>query len=96
MLGSTAHWMPLAVAYSDFIPPDFMDAMNVLADFPSVPAFKKLERDRVRYVVFHLRSYSTPGARDALKTRLEEFAPYLRRLHADEGAWLYEIAGFPP
>ena len=96
MLGSTAHWMPLVVAYSDFIPPDFVDVMNVLADFPSAPAFKKLERDRVRYVVFHLRSYDTPGARDALGARLEEFGPYLRRLHADEAAMLYEIVGFPP
>jgi hypothetical protein len=96
MLGSTIHWMPLVVAYSDFIPPDFMESMNVLADFPSAAAFKKLEVDRVRYVVFHLRSYNTPGMQDALRARLEDFGPYLRRLHADEAAWLYEIVSFPP
>jgi hypothetical protein len=96
MLASTVHWKPLVVAYSDHIPADFAENVNVLADFPSRTAFKKLERDRVRYVVFHLNSYSAGDAREALKARLEEFAPYLRRLHADEGALLYEIVGFPP
>lgn len=96
MLGSTHHWMPLVVAYSDFIPPDFMEHMNVLANFPSAPSFKKLEQDRVRYVVFHLGSYSAGDARNALNARLQEFEPYLRRVHADEGTLLYEIVGFPP
>jgi hypothetical protein len=96
MLGSTAHWMPLVVAYSDYIPPDFMDGMNVLADFPSLAAFERLERDKVRYVVFHLNQYNSPGARETLTARLEEFAPYLRPLHADADALLFEIAGFPP
>jgi hypothetical protein len=96
MLASTAHWMPIVVAYSDFIPADFMESMNVLADFPSRQAFPLLDRDRVRYVVFHLDQYNAPGSRDAVARRLEEFAPYLRRLHADDSALLFEIAAFPP
>ncbi|MGH7894281.1 MAG: hypothetical protein ACREQL_06405, partial [Candidatus Binatia bacterium] len=95
MLGSTHHWMPLVVAYSDFIPPDFMENLNVLADFPSVPAFKKLEQGRVRYVIFHLSAYSRGDVRESLLTRLEKFGPHLRRLHADDEALLYEIVSFP-
>ena len=72
-----------------------MESMNVLADFPSEQAFQLLERDQVRYVVFHLAQYNAPAARETLTRRLEEFAPYLRRLHADEHAWLFEIVGFP-
>jgi hypothetical protein len=36
---ANAHWMPLVVAYSDFIPPDFMDSMTVSPIFqrPRVP-----------------------------------------------------------
>jgi hypothetical protein len=95
MLASTAHWMPIVVAYSDHIPAAFMDSMNVLADFPSEQAFTLLERDRVRYVVFHLDQYNAPGARQALDGRLTQFASYLRRLHSDDGALLFEIVSFP-
>jgi hypothetical protein len=94
-LGSTAHWMPIVVAYSDFVPGEFMEKMNALAGFPSRAAFKLLERDRVRYVVFHMREFKTPEAQRTLREGLEQFAPYLRRLHADDGAMLYEIVGFP-
>jgi hypothetical protein len=94
MLSSTIHWMPLVDAYSDYIPPDFIDRAEVLGDFPTRDAFKLLDHDRVRYAVFHVDSYGTQG--DALRARLIEFAPYLRRLYADDRIWLYEIVGVPP
>jgi hypothetical protein len=94
MLSSTIHWMPLVDAYSDYIPPDFIESAEVLGDFPTRDAFKQLERDHARYVVFHVDNYGTQ--RDALRFRLTEFAPYLRRLYADDRIWLYEILGFPP
>jgi len=94
MLSSTIHWMPLVDAYSDYIPPDFVESVEVLGDFPTRAAFKQLERDHARYAVFHVDSYGTQG--DALRARLIEFAPYLRRLYADDRIWLYEIVGVPP
>jgi hypothetical protein len=94
MLSSTIHWMPLVDAYSDYIPPDFIVRAEVLGDFPTRDAFKLLEHDRVRYAVFHVDSYGSQG--DALRVRLTEFAPYLRRLYADDRIWLYEIVGVPP
>ena len=94
-LGSTTHWMPIVVAYSDFVPPAFMENMNVLAGFPSRAAFKQLEQDRVRYVVFHLNEFKSAESRSVLQSGLDEFAPYLRRLHADDRTVLYEIVGFP-
>jgi hypothetical protein len=87
-LGSTAHWMPIVVAYSDYIPPEFVDNTSELASFPSLPAFKQLERDRVRYVVFHLNEYKSPEALLTLDRHLKEFAPYLRSLHRDDRALL--------
>ena len=94
MLSSTIHWMPLVDAYSDYIPPDFIAGAEILGDFPTKEAFRQLDRDHVRYAVFHVDSYGTQG--DALRVRLTEFAPYLRRLYADDRIWLYEIVGFPP
>jgi hypothetical protein len=94
MLSSTIHWMPLVDGYSDYIPQDFIDRAEVLGDFPTRDAFKLLGPDRVRYAVFHVDSYGTQG--DALRVRLTEFAPYLRRLYADDRIWLYEIMGVPP
>jgi hypothetical protein len=94
-LGSTAHWMPIVVAYSDFVPREFMAKMNALAGFPSHDAFRQLERDRVRYVVFHMSEFKTPDAQQTLREGLDRFAPYLRRLHADDRAVLYEIVAFP-
>ena len=93
MLSSTIHWMPLVDAYSDYIPQDFVESAEILADFPTRDAFRQLEHDHVRYAVFHVASYGTQG--DALRVRLTEFAPYLRRLYADDRIWLYEIVGFP-
>ena len=95
MLGSTIHWMPIVVAYSDFIPQDFMDSMNVLADFPSVHAFERLERDRVRYAVFHLDQYGSESARDGLLARIDQFSEHLRPLHKDGRTLLYEIVEYP-
>jgi hypothetical protein len=63
------------------------------AKFPTRDAFKLLERDGVRYAVFHVDQYGPYG--DALRSRLTEFAPYLRRVYADDRVWLYEIVGFP-
>jgi hypothetical protein len=95
MLSSTVHWMPLVDAYSDYIPEDFASHANDLGGFPSREAFKLLEPDRVRYAVFHLDRYA-PEGRGALRTRVEEFAPYLQQRYADDRTWLYEIVGFPP
>jgi hypothetical protein len=94
MLGSTIHWMPIVVAYSDFIPQDFMDNLNVLADFPSAHAFERLERDQVRYAVFHLDQYGS-DARASLLGRIREFSHRLRLLHGDERALLYELMPRP-
>jgi len=95
MLSSTAHWMPLVDAYSDYIPTDFTRKAPVLGEFPTYEAFKLLERDQVRYAVFHMDTYS-PDMRRALKSRLERFSPYLRQHYRDERTALYEIIAFPP
>jgi hypothetical protein len=95
MLNSTAHWKPLVNAYSDYIPADFAKSADVLGQFPSREAFKRLERDQVRYAVFHLDLYGG-NLLDALDGRLTDFAPYLRLLHGDAQIRLYEIIGFPP
>ncbi len=94
MLSSTAHWMPLVDAYSDYIPQDFNEHADVLGLFPSREAFKLLESDHVRYTVFHLDLYG-PANRPPLLARLAEFAPYLRQHFADDRTVLYEIVGFP-
>jgi hypothetical protein len=95
MLSSTAHWMPLVNAYSDYIPQDFIDKSESLSGFPSREAFKILERDRVRYAVFHLDLYSPPARRDLVQ-RLTEFDRYLVARCLDDRVHLYEIIGFPP
>jgi hypothetical protein len=95
MLSSTAHWMPLVDAYSDYIPQDFNDQAEILGGFPTVAAFKLLEPMRVRYAVFHTDRYS-PGSRDELRGRLRELSPYLARRYADDHVELYEIVGSPP
>ena len=95
MLSSTMHWMPLVNAYSDFIPPDFQESLPLIADFPSLQAFARLERDGVRYAVFHLDQFTAEGAREAVLRRIAAFAPYLRRLDGDEHTVLYEIIGYP-
>ncbi len=94
MLSSTAHWMPLVDAYSDYIPQDFNEHADVLGLFPSREAFTLLESDHVRYAVFHLDRYG-PANGPPLLARLSEFAPYLRQHFADERTVLYEIVAFP-
>ena len=95
MLNSTVHWMPLVNAYSDFMPQDFQESLPLIADFPSGQAFAHLERDGVRYAVFHLDQFTAAGAREAVLARITEFAPYLRRLDRDGQTILYEIVGYP-
>jgi hypothetical protein len=95
MLGSTAHWMPLVDAYSDYIPQDFVEKTDTLGGFPTRESFKLLEKDRVRYAVFHVDLYGE-SLREPLVARLREFAPYLKQHYADERIWLYEVVGFPP
>ena len=99
MLNSTAHWMPLVNGYSDYIPPDYLDAVLTLRHFPSRDAFKILEPNRVRYAVFHRNAYSGRNWVDMLQ-RVEEFGAYLRPLSLDavgthDEVRLYEIVGFP-
>jgi hypothetical protein len=95
MLSSTVHWMPLVDAYSDVIPEDFLDASAVLANFPTREAFKVMERDRVRYVIFHTDMLDT-AVEDDIRRRLREFDGFLARRYADDRIWLFEIVGFPP
>lgn len=94
MLSSTAHWMPLVNAYSDYIPQDFIDNTEALGGFPSRASFAILERDRVRYAVFHLDLFN-PAARLDVLARLREFDAYLVRRYSDDRIWLFEIVGFP-
>jgi hypothetical protein len=94
MLNSTAHWMPLVNAYSDHIPEDFSRRLNALATFPSDEAFKALPAG-VRYVTFQVDEYRKNELLNELTAHLADFAPYLRRLHADDHVWLYQIVGYP-
>jgi hypothetical protein len=94
MLASTAHWMPLVNGFSSHIPRDVVEHTPTLGGFPSREAFKILERDRVRYAVFHMHNLD-PGARAPIVARLREYDRYLLRRYADDRIWLYEIVGFP-
>ena len=91
MLSSTVHWKPLVNAYSDYTPKGFEASAGALGQFPSDAAFEVLPKG-VRYAVFHLDAYPNHGA---LTARLDEFAPYLRRVWADRETLLYEITGSP-
>jgi hypothetical protein len=95
MLGSTAHWMPLINGYSDYIPPDAVEAAPTLKLFPSREAFELLAEQRPRYAVFHMNLF---GEEDkvAVAARIREYAPYLTPLYIDTDTRLYEIVGFPP
>jgi hypothetical protein len=94
MLASTAHWQPLVNGYSDYLPPDFAAIEGRLGTFPSSEAFAVIERDQIRYAIFHTKEYK--GAQlPALLSRLVAFAPYLQRLYADDQMLLYEITGYP-
>jgi hypothetical protein len=92
MVDSTSHWKPLVDAYSDFIPPDFLQRAEMLGQFPTREGLKDAARTPFRYAMFHLDKYQ-PNARMALFDRLDEFAPCLRRLYGDDSTLLYEIIG---
>jgi hypothetical protein len=95
MLNSTAHWMPLINGYSDYIPPDFVEAAPTLRAFPSRDAFKLLAEKHARYAIFHMDLYAGED-RAAAGTRITEFARFLTPLYADDDTKLYAIAGVPP
>jgi hypothetical protein len=95
MMNSTAHWMPLINGYSDYIPPDALEAAPVLSLFPSRDSFSRLASQRPRYAVFHMNLFGVED-RAAAAARIREFAPYLRPLYTDAETQLYEIVGFPP
>src|SRR5207247_2283220 len=94
MLNSTAHWMPLINGYSDYIPPDFLEAARTLKFFPSRESFKLLAEKRPRYAVFHMGLYGDED-RAGAAARITEFAAYLTPLYTDDDTRLYEIVGFP-
>jgi hypothetical protein len=93
MLSSTSHWMPLVNGYSSYTPADLVAKTETLGAFPTAEAFKVLERDRVRYVVFHFDLLSAE-MKDDLASRLHRFESNLRRLYADDRTSLYEIVSF--
>lgn len=95
LLNSTAHWMPRINGYSDYIPPDFLEAAPVLKFFPSREAFKLLAETRARHAVVHMDLYGDED-RAAMVSRIGEFAPYLTPLYTDADTRLFEIVGFPP
>jgi hypothetical protein len=93
MVLSTTHWMPLVNGYSDYIPQDFREAAFVLDSFPSNDTFVVLQKHRVRYIGIHWDMYG-PRA-DEVRSKLKDFAQYLRPLGADATMTLYEIVSFP-
>jgi len=93
MVLSTTHWMPLVNGYSDHIPADFREAAFVLDSFPSNDTFAVLQKRRVRYIGIHWDMYG-PRA-DDVRSKLKEFARYLRPLGTDATMTLYEIVSFP-
>jgi hypothetical protein len=95
MMNSTAHWMPLINGYSDYIPPDALEAAPILNRFPSDESFSRLASQRPRYAVFHMNLFGEVD-RAAAAVRIREFAPYLRPLYTDADTELYEIVSFPP
>ena len=95
MLNSTAHWMPLINGYSDYVPPEFLEAAPILNSFPSREAFHQLAAQSPRYAVFHMSIFGEAD-RAAVAARINEFAPYLTPLYTNDDTRLYEIVGFPP
>jgi hypothetical protein len=94
MLNSTAHWMPLVNGFSSHVPREFEQKTPVLGGFPSRESFRILDRDGVKYALFHMHLFD-PAAREDVVARLREFNEYLVRHYADDRIWLYEIVGFP-
>jgi hypothetical protein len=95
MLNSTAHWMPLINGYSDYIPPEFLEAAPTLKSFPSRESFRLLAAQAPRYAVFHMGVFGEAD-RAAVTARIAEFAAYLVPLYTGDDTRLYEIVGFPP
>lgn len=95
MLQSTTHWNPIVNGYSDYIPPDWLANVMTLAPFPSRDSLKLLERDHVRYAIFHRYWYNDENWNDVV-ARLAEFQAFLRPLYDGENTRLYEIVAFPP
>jgi hypothetical protein len=93
MVLSTTHWMPLVNGYSDHIPADFRQAASLLDFFPSNDTFAVLQKRRVRYIGIHWDMYG-PRA-DEVRSKLKDFAQYLRPLGNDATMTLYEIVSFP-
>ena len=93
MVLSTTHWMPLVNGYSDHIPADFRQAASLLDSFPSNDTFAALQKRRVRYIGIHWDMYG-PRA-DEVRSKLKDFAQYLRPLGNDATMTLYEIVSFP-
>src|SRR5262249_36767960 len=76
MLASTAHWQPLVNGYSDYMPLDFVAIEGQLGTFPSAESFALVEREQIRYAIFHLKEYK--GAQlPALLNQLEAAGRYL-------------------
>ena len=93
MLASTAHWMPLIDAYSDYMPADFVEQADVLGEFPTLDSFKALERIGARYAIFHVDLYPADAAA-RLRDRLRQFAGCLQLEYGDERMLVYEIVRF--
>lgn len=92
MLASTAHWMPLVDAYSDYIPKDFIEKTDTLANFPDRASIEELRRMHVPYAVIHFADYQG-GIRATLDESLDRFSADLKKIYADETAGLYEVTG---
>ena len=54
---STFHWFPLLNGYSGFLPPSYLDRVDMLRSFPDDASIARLRRDGARYVVVHLNQY---------------------------------------
>jgi hypothetical protein len=90
MLGSTAHWMPLVDAYSDYIPQDFRDRADTLANFPDAASIAELRREGVRYAIVHVNDY-LGELRTTLDGNLIASANDVRLLYSDDSTRLFEI-----
>ena len=61
MLMSTYHWQPLVNGYSDYTPPDAVDAAPKLATFPGPDAWSVISDRRARYLIVHWHIYGDAG-----------------------------------
>ena len=88
MLGSTAHWMPLVNGYMRTFPATSSRKPIRWEAFLPDAAFRLLERDRVRYAVFHLHLL-TPEQRADVTKRLQTYERYLQRRYGDDRVWIF-------